>query len=63
MNVQLNGLTPKEQLMCAYTVKLLNRFNIKLEASFSLSKLKPPYKDWSLSSFTIEKEAIGGSFF
>ena len=31
MNVQVNGLTPKEQLMCAYTVKLLDRFNIKLE--------------------------------
>lgn len=31
MNVQVNGLTPKEQLMAAYSIKLLDRFNTKLE--------------------------------
>lgn len=31
MNVQINGLCPKEQLMCAYAIKLLDRFNVKIE--------------------------------
>lgn len=31
MNIQINGLSPKEQLMCAYSTKCLDRFNIKVE--------------------------------
>lgn len=31
MNLQINGLEPKEQLMAAYSIKLLDRFNIKNE--------------------------------
>ena len=40
MNIQVNGLTPKEQLMCAYAVKLLDRFNIKLEHATVLNELE-----------------------
>ena len=31
MNIQINGLTPKEQLMSAYAIRYLDRFNIKVE--------------------------------
>lgn len=31
MNLQINGIEPKEQLMAAYAIKFLDRFNIKTE--------------------------------
>ncbi len=31
MNVQVNGLCPKEQLMCAYAIRFLDRYNFKVE--------------------------------